>query len=481
MKKVISYILMIILFVTAPIGIIIGLFYGIPNQYTQTYVGALEGMFDRLNSIDEPKVIVVGGSNVAFGLRSDLMEQELGMPCVNFGLYGTIGTKAMLDLSKSNINKGDIVILATETTRQAMSMYFNPDAMLRALNGNNKMLSLIPRDNRLEMINELPGYISTNFDVYTGKSKVNLEGVYQLSSFNEYCDISYSRPYNIMLDLYDAVVPVKFDIDEIESEFIDYINSYASFVRSAGATIYFSYSPINALAVSDEEDIEVYENYLREKLNLDIISNAGDYIMDAQLFYDTNFHCNDVGAIYRTNRLVCDIKRFWGDNSASGIVLPDIPAAPPVSPDPDYGYDDVEQNNEDIACFSYQMVGNTYAISGLTDEGKTATSLTIPYSFEGIKITRILSNAFENAKTLKSVTVQTNINQIQNSVFNGCDSLVSIYIRHTDPRNVTVGMSGGLLDGANGDCLIYVPSDSLSLFINDYNWEAYRSRLRRQG
>ena len=127
------------------------------------------------------------------------------------------------------------------------------------------------------------------------------------------------------------------------------------------------------------------------------------------------------------------------------------------------------------------MVGNTYAISGLTDEGKTATSLTIPYSFEGIKITRILSNAFENAKTLKSVTVQTNINQIQNSVFNGCDSLVSIYIRHTDPRNVTVGMSGGLLDGANGDCLIYVPSDSLSLFINDYNWEAYRSRLRRQG
>ena len=133
MKKVISYILMIILFVTAPIRNIISLFYGIPNQYTQTYVGALEGMFDRLNSIDEPKVIVVGGSNVAFGLRSDLMEQELGMPCVNFGLYGTIGTKAMLDLSKSNINKGDIVILATETTRQAMSMYFNPDAMLRAL------------------------------------------------------------------------------------------------------------------------------------------------------------------------------------------------------------------------------------------------------------------------------------------------------------------------------------------------------------
>lgn len=478
MKKIISYILIIILFVTAPIGIVAGLFYGIPNQYTETYVGVLEDMFNRLNLINEPKVIVVGGSNVAFGLRSDLMEQELGMPCVNFGLYGTIGTKTMMDLSKSNINEGDMVILATETTHQAMSMYFNPDAMLRALNGNNEMLSYIPADNRLEMLNELPGYISTNFDVYTGKSKVSLEGVYQHSSFNEYCDISYSRPYNIMLDLYDSVAPVKFSIDEIDSEFIDYVNDYASYVRNAGASIYFSYSPINALAVSDEGDIAEYENYLREKLNMDIISNVSDYIMDAQLFYDTNFHCNDVGAIYRTNQLICDIRRFYGDNSAPDIVLPDIPVAPPAPTEPDYSDDGVEQNNDDAACFSYEMVGTTYAISGLTDEGRKSETLTIPYSYEGVKITRILSNAFENATMLKSVTVQTNINQIQNNVFEGCDNLVSIYILHTDPRHITVGMAGGLLDGANDDCMIYVPNDSLSLFINDYNWEAYLGRLR---
>ena len=100
--------------------------------------------------------------------------------------------------------------------------------------------------------------------------------------------------------------------------------------------------------------------------------------------------------------------------------------------------------------------------------------------YEGVKITRILSNALENAKMLKSLTVQTNINQIQNNAFVGCDSLVSIYIMHTDPRTVTVGMAGGLLDGANAACLVYVPSDSLSLYINDYNWEAYRSRLRGQ-
>ena len=185
--------------------------------------------------------------------------------------------------------------------------------------------------------------------------------------------------------------------------------------------------------------------------------------------------------MYRTDRLIRDIRRFRGDNTPTGIVLPDIPVAPPVCDKPDIGTDAPEQNNADSDCFTYEMVGSTYAVSGLTDVGRAATSLTVPYSYKGVKITRLLSGAFAGADALRSVTVQTNINQIQNDVFDGCDDLTAIYILHTDPHGITVGMAGGLLNGTPDDCLVYVPSDSLSLFINDYNWEAYRSRLRGQG
>ena len=67
-----------------------------PSAYSSTFVGVLDEKVERLASIKGKKVVVVGGSSVAFGLDSALMEEHLGMPVVNFGLYAAIGTKAML-------------------------------------------------------------------------------------------------------------------------------------------------------------------------------------------------------------------------------------------------------------------------------------------------------------------------------------------------------------------------------------------------
>jgi hypothetical protein len=475
--------LIVFLFVS-PFAAIVGVFYGIPDQYTQTYVGELEDMFDRLNSIQEKKIIVVGGSSVTFGLRSDLVEQELNMPCVDFGLYGTIGTKAMMDLSKSNIGEGDIVILAPETARQSMSLYFNPDAMLRAVNGNNAILRYLTDDNKLQMINELPGYLSTNYQVYTGEASVSLSGVYQKSSFNEYCDISYPRPYNVMDGLYDPVATLDLSEQEGDKEFIDYVNDYAAFVRSRGAEVYFDFCPINSMCMkSGEDEIKRFEDMLFETIDMEIIGNMEDYIMDPLLFYDTNFHCNEAGVIYRTVQLINDIKRAQGDNSPTNIELPDLPAVPEVTPPetntpttpttPSTG----TENNSDVDCFIYQMNGTTYAIVGLSDEGMEKSELVVPASYEGVAVTSIFSKAICST-ALRKITVPVNIKNIQNEAFKGCTKLTAIYIAQTEPMDITVGMAGGLLEGVNETCKIYVPQASLSRYQSDYTWEFYRSYLR---
>ena len=50
------------------------------------------------------KIVFIGDSAMPFGLRSDLIEEEIpDYKVVNFGLYGSIGTKFMVDLSKSNV------------------------------------------------------------------------------------------------------------------------------------------------------------------------------------------------------------------------------------------------------------------------------------------------------------------------------------------------------------------------------------------
>jgi len=85
----------------------------LPNQYENTYLAELEDKYRLLCETDERKIVFVGGSSLPFGLRSDLIEQELpDYRVVNFGLYATLGTKLMMDLAKANIRQGDVIVLS---------------------------------------------------------------------------------------------------------------------------------------------------------------------------------------------------------------------------------------------------------------------------------------------------------------------------------------------------------------------------------
>ena len=67
------------------------------SQFSSSYSAVLLDKLDRLNRIEEPKIILVGHSALAFGIRSDMMEEALGMPVVNLGLHGALGNAAQVD------------------------------------------------------------------------------------------------------------------------------------------------------------------------------------------------------------------------------------------------------------------------------------------------------------------------------------------------------------------------------------------------
>ncbi len=78
------------------------------------YTAALIDKHRLLESTTSPKIIVVGGSNAAFGLDSSLITRRMDLPVVNMGLHAATGLKYMLDEVKTHINEGDTVILSPE-------------------------------------------------------------------------------------------------------------------------------------------------------------------------------------------------------------------------------------------------------------------------------------------------------------------------------------------------------------------------------
>ena len=132
--------LLIVLLLLLPIAATAAVGFLVPAQFEMTFLGEFDNKVERLQNTDGPKVILVGGSSVAFGVDAELLEQTLGMPVINFGLYATLGTKTMLDYSKSGIDEGDIIVIAPEMNAQTFSLYFNAEAMWQAVDGHFSLL-----------------------------------------------------------------------------------------------------------------------------------------------------------------------------------------------------------------------------------------------------------------------------------------------------------------------------------------------------
>ena len=296
MRKKTMAVFLILALVLLPLVGWIGLAFFTPSVYHNTFLAELPHKYERLSSIEEPKVVVIGGSSVAFGIDSRQMEEQLGRPVVNFGLYASLGSKVMLDLARNAICPGDIVVLAFETDNQTLSMYFNAESMWQAVDCDASLLLHIGRDNYPEMAGGLYEY-TRNKLFFLREGAPSFEGIYTASSFDEYGDISYPRPENIMPAGFDGNAPITLSEICIAEDFADYVNRFIDDVRDRGAEICYSYCPMNARALSEDsaEERAAFTAYLSQTFHCPVIGELEDYLYPSEYYYDTNFHLNDAG------------------------------------------------------------------------------------------------------------------------------------------------------------------------------------------
>ena len=190
----------------------------VPAQYTQTYYGALANLYARLKNTTGKKIVVIGNSNVAFGVDSALAEKllrEAGMEysVCNFGLYGALGTKMMCELAYEQIEKDDVVIFTPELVAQSLSTYFSVEEAWYALDGDRSMYKGFSRESKSALAAGYIGYTAKKFALYEKGTPAAGSGVYASSSFDERGDLkNYARPYNIMPDGVDVNNPIVFEI-----------------------------------------------------------------------------------------------------------------------------------------------------------------------------------------------------------------------------------------------------------------------------
>lgn len=481
MKKVwIRFLAVVLLACLLPV-LLLGLGFLTPAQFTPSFTAELPDKVARLDSIREPKVIVVGGSSVAFGLDSALLEAAVGRPAVNFGLYASLGTKVMMDMSRKAIREGDIIVLMPEMNAQMYSLYFGAESLWYGLDGHFSLLSRIAWDNASDMLGGYWKFLTTKLRyLRTGADPVQPGSVYRHDAFNEYGDIAgVERDYNIMPAGFDTTLPITFSPDFVSEDFLDYVNEYVRYAEKRGATVYFGFSPMNLDAIAPEttlDDVYAFRDYLETRLDCPILGDPNTYIYNSGYFFDSNFHMNSSGVILHTRRIALDLAAALGEEMRCEIDVPKEPVKPSET-------EENEPYDENERFFTFEVRYGVRMISGVTDEGKKQTSLVTPKAVDGKRAVSIAADAFAGCDLLTDLVVTDNVASISDGAFRGASHLKRIHILSKNPDNTTVnGMDPTLplLEGLPDGAFFYVPADALNAYSFNYFWAAYADYLKAE-
>ncbi len=102
--------------------------------FTDNYLNEFPVKKQLLRTTPSPRVVVIGGSNVAFGIDSKALSDSLGMPVVNAGLHAGLGLRYILHANTPLLRRGDILVIMPE-----YGHFFNTTAW-----GNTITLGLAP-------------------------------------------------------------------------------------------------------------------------------------------------------------------------------------------------------------------------------------------------------------------------------------------------------------------------------------------------
>ena len=431
--------------------------------YNQTFLGELGPKFNRLKNEKERKIILIGGSSLPFGVRSDYLEEALGYKVINFGLYASLGTTMMMELSKVNIQEGDIVVLAPEVSKQTYDVYFDPTAALQALETNKDMKKYLSIDEQMDLFYNYFSFIQEKSDVLKNGIDYEALGVYTINSFNEYGDIIYPRKTNIMSQCVDSLGSLTINDELIDDDFVTFTKSYIKYVKKKGANFVFSFSPVNRLCVNEKSNYQSLEKRIKEEIKCDLLGSISDFIYDEAYFYDTNYHLNDVGQLMHSKRL-CELlsEKFSLDNKWS-LEIPE----PPI-------LNDNQGDNGELDCFNITKIGNQVTITSIKEEYRlTLKEIKIPEVLNDLTINCIGTNAFDGCVNLEKITLPSSITIIEMDAFKGCTSLKELYLEGKNPPLISID----LFDGVRSDFKVYVPTKSLSAYKSNYNWMPYAKMI----
>lgn len=286
-----------------------GTIWGILRQkkdvFRSSYQSVIQDKYRILKESNEPKIILVGGSNLAFGLDQKQLEEATGYKVASLGLHGGFGQLFPSELAKENINPGDIVLWAYEYTwlEDIGFDHLGTDLVMSGIDHHISMYKHVPPRKWGSFI----GYLFTYAD--TKNHYQPAEGIYSRAAFDSQTgQMVAPRPDPMHYE--EAVFgTVDITVPAISPKSVSYLKQYKEYIEKQGATVYFVAPPIieNGL-VGEKENLRHIRAMEEEQIGVPYLSDPVAYVYPESLMSDALYHCNSEGEQVRTKMLIEDLR-----------------------------------------------------------------------------------------------------------------------------------------------------------------------------
>ncbi|MFZ1694124.1 MAG: hypothetical protein WAT74_13075 [Flavobacteriales bacterium] len=302
-SKAARFALRTLLFAGLVLVLVMAVMHWGPPAAPSDYMSSTVLKNDRLRAIGSPKAVLVGGSNLAFGVDSERLGEALCMPVANMGLSAVLGFRFVADEALAATGEGDLLIVCLERGTYQMPDPM-PDALATVVDYRPEAMALVPWRRRPRLVASLgvqhlqslrdhvehwvlkgsaPGYNDRLF-LPNGDVVSHLDGP------------QINRP-SPQLDVHDTLI--------IAPEFWPLAHRFVAQAESKGAEVVFGFA-----SMADTIFNPAVNQRLKEELmahGLAVLGTPERYAFADSLFYDSWYHLRGRGRAMRTQRMIEDL------------------------------------------------------------------------------------------------------------------------------------------------------------------------------
>ena len=276
------------------------------NSYMCEYMRKI----NLLDSVKQPRIIFIGGSNVAFGIDSKRIKDSLGCNVINFGLHAGIGIKYPVEDYLNYARKGDVVVLQFEYSNFYGGENGTPTVFSKLMVStgwrNLSSLKLSQVLNLRGLVPECMGRIISlikypitgSFNTLRNKRKFQ----YSLAGFNDYGDeISHCSHPNIKLSTNQFV-----NKGILNNDFLIWLSETISRIEKKG---------IQVLVLPPVCAISYYRSVYNDEIEKALFVMGHPYRVSPSIMslkdecmFDTGYHMNKMGVDKNTTKIIKILK-----------------------------------------------------------------------------------------------------------------------------------------------------------------------------